>query len=111
MLGSVQGALAELSEEDTGLESAHEHAGILFFAYHFWRVGTEVVLMQRKTVRTLLAGGTEGEGKPGWGDGLAGRAGYVPASSAPGPGWSLRISRPSPLTDSSGAATRAACCT
>lgn len=77
MLGSVQGALAELSEEDAGLESAHEHAGILFFAYHFWRVGTEVVLMQRKTVRTLLAGGTEGAGKPGWGDGLAGHAGYV----------------------------------
>jgi len=77
MLGSVQSALAELREEDAGLESAHEHAGILFFAYHFWRAGTEVVLVQRKTVRTLVAEETETEGEPGWGDGLAGRAGYV----------------------------------
>ena len=75
MLASVQVALAELREEDAGPESAHEHAGILFFAYHFWRAGTEVVLVRRKTVRALLAGETETES--GWGDGLAGRAGYL----------------------------------
>ncbi|MCY3807834.1 MAG: hypothetical protein OXG58_00085 [Gemmatimonadetes bacterium] len=77
MLASVQGALAELREEGAGPESAHEHAGILFFAYHFWRAGTEVVLVRRKTVRTLLAGGAETVGEPAWEDGLAGRAGYV----------------------------------
>ena len=37
MLGAVQGALAELQEDDAGPESAHDHAGILFLAYHFWR--------------------------------------------------------------------------
>lgn len=77
MLASVQIALAELREEDSGPESAHEHAGILFFAYHFWRAGAEVVLVRRETVRTLLSGEVETEGEPGWGDGLAGRAGYL----------------------------------
>ena len=76
MLGAVQGALAELREEDAGPESAHDHAGILFFAYHFWRCGGGVVLVQRKTVRGLLAGGT-GEGEADWAGDLQGRAGYT----------------------------------
>ncbi|MYK66474.1 MAG: hypothetical protein F4022_08390, partial [Gemmatimonadetes bacterium] len=55
MLGAVQGALTELREDDAGAESAHDHAGILFHAYHFWRCGGGVVLAHRKTVRGLLA--------------------------------------------------------
>ena len=75
MLGSVRGALAELREEDAGPESAHDHAGILFFAYHLWRTGGGVVLAGRTTLRELLdAGPRAGEG--GVGD-LGGRAGYV----------------------------------
>lgn len=79
MLGAVQGALAELREEDAAPESAHDHAGILFFAYHFWRCGGGVVLVQRKTVRGLLAEGTGvvGGGEAGSVGDLQRRAGYV----------------------------------
>ena len=56
MLGAVRGALAELREEDAAPGSAHDHAGILFFAYHFWRCDRAVVLVRRETVRGLLAG-------------------------------------------------------
>ncbi|MDE2876832.1 MAG: hypothetical protein OXU69_14915 [Gemmatimonadota bacterium] len=86
MLGAVQGALAELRDEDAGAESAHDHAGILFHAYHFWRCDGGVVLAQRKTVRGLLAGGAGAgrgedelavEDEAGWAGGLQGRAGYV----------------------------------
>ena len=98
MLGAVQGALAELQEDDAGPESAHDHSGILFLAYHFWRCDGGVVLAGRETVRELLegrtraagggvAGGEEGavageggmagEGETGWAGGLRRRAGYV----------------------------------
>ena len=79
MLGAVGGALAELREEDATPESAHDHAGILFFAYHFWRAGGTVALARRGTVRELLEEG-RGEAGDGEADGaadLAGRAGYV----------------------------------
>lgn len=77
MLGAVQGALAELREEDAGPESAHDHAGILFFAYHFWRCDGGVVLAHRKTVRGVLVDGAGGDGEPGWVEDLQGHAGYV----------------------------------
>ena len=80
MLGTVQGALAELREEDAGAESAHDHGGILFFAYHMWRRGGGVVLAQQKTLRGLL-GGSDGSGtvrgKSLWARDLGGSAGYV----------------------------------
>lgn len=103
-LGTVRGALGELREEDAGPETALDHAGILFFAYHMWRGGARVVLAQRKTVRGLLAGvagegavagrsdvaepvGGEGpavgrgemagEGEAGWEGGLRECAGYL----------------------------------
>lgn len=96
MLGSVGGALAELREEDAGPGSAHDHAGILFLAYHFWRCDGGVVLAGRRTVRGLLAGeggregGRRGDGEAvsaaggdeesveaGWAGDLRGRAGYL----------------------------------
>ncbi len=58
MMGAVQGAIAELREEDAGPESAHDHAGIVFFAYHLWRTGGGVVLAGRKTLRELLGVGS-----------------------------------------------------
>lgn len=78
-LGAVRGALAELREEDAGAQEALDHAGILFFAYHFWRRGGGIVLAQRKTVRELLAGGegVAGGEEAGWAGELQGRAGYV----------------------------------
>ena len=76
MLGAVQGALAELREEDAGPESAHDHAGILFFAYHLWRRDGGVVLARRTTLRELLAG-AGGEGESDWAEDLGGGAGYV----------------------------------
>ena len=39
MLGAVQGILAELREDDAPRESAHDHAGLLHFAYQMWRCG------------------------------------------------------------------------
>ena len=79
MMGAVQGTLAELREEDAGPESAHDHAGILFFAYHFWRCAGGVVFVQRKTVRELLVEGTGEVGERGanWAGDFLGRAGYV----------------------------------
>ena len=86
MLGTVQGALVELREEDAGAESAHDHGGILFFAYHLWRTGGGVVLAQQKTLRELLdagprvaagEGGVVGDEEAGWAGDLGGRAGYV----------------------------------
>ena len=80
MLGAVQGALAELREEDAGAESAHDHGGILFFAYHMWRRGGGVVLAQQETVRGLLGGSAkpaEAGSDALWPQELGGRAGYV----------------------------------
>ena len=80
MLGTVQGALAELREEDAGAESAHDHGGILFFAYHMWQRGGGVVLAQQKTVRGLLGEGDGPgtvRGKSLWARDLGGSAGYV----------------------------------
>ena len=80
MLGAVQGALAELREEDAGTGAVHDHGAVLFFAYHMWRSGGEVVLARRETLRGLLGGGAgsaQGRAGPTWPEGLRGRAGYV----------------------------------
>ena len=77
MLGAVQGALAELREEDSGPGTEHDHGGVLFFAYHMWRTDGRVVLARRKTVRGLLAGGAGVRGESLWVEDLKGRAGYL----------------------------------
>ncbi|MDE2784023.1 MAG: hypothetical protein OXK77_13775 [Gemmatimonadota bacterium] len=80
MLGAVQGALAELREEDAPPESIHDHGSVLYFAYHLWRTAGVVVLAQQKTLRALLSGdaGTPSPGpKSLWANELAGRAGYI----------------------------------
>ena len=80
MLGAVQAALAELREEDAAPESAHDHGGVLFFAYHLWRTDGAVTLAQRKTLRDLAAGGTEhadSARNPLWSNALGGNAGYI----------------------------------
>ena len=80
MLGSVGGALGELREEDAAPELAHDHAGILFFAYHFWRAGGTVALARRGTVRELLEGrrGEAGEGAGAAVGGAVGSGGARP---------------------------------
>ncbi len=75
MLGAVQGALAELREEDAGPESAHDHAGILFFAYHFWRCDGTIVLARQSTLRELLAEGAGRRGDGGSGSGVGADSG------------------------------------
>jgi len=80
MLGAVQGALAELREEDAPPESVHDHGSILYFVYNLWRSAGVVVLAQQKTLRALLSGdaGTPSPGpKSLWINELAGRAGYI----------------------------------
>lgn len=80
MLGAVQAALAELREEDAAPESAHDHGGVLFFAYHLWRTGGAVALAQRKTLRDVAPGGTEhadSARNPLWPKTLGGNAGYI----------------------------------
>ena len=80
MLGAVQAALAELREEDAAPQSAHDHAGVLFFAYHLWRTRGAVVLAQQKTLRALVAGeiGLPQAGRNSlWVNDFGGRAGYV----------------------------------
>ncbi len=80
MLGAVQGVLAELREEESAPESAHDHGGVLYFAHHLWRTGGTLVLVRQKTLRDLVSGGG-GPAPPGcapsWPNGLSGRAGYV----------------------------------
>ena len=80
MLGAVQGALAELRDEDAGPGAAHDHGAILFFVYHMWRTGGGVVLARQETVRELLGGGAgpaRVRGDSSWTRDLGGRAGYV----------------------------------
>ena len=55
MLGTVQGALAELRSEHAEPESAHDHGGVLYFAYHMWLAGPAVTLVRAGTLRGLLA--------------------------------------------------------
>ncbi|MYB06972.1 MAG: hypothetical protein F4Y24_11530 [Gemmatimonadetes bacterium] len=80
MLGAVQGALAELREEDAPPESVHDHGSVLYFVYHLWRTAGVVVVAQQKTLRAMLSGdaGTPSPGpKSLWANELAGRAGYI----------------------------------
>lgn len=80
MLGAVQGALAELREEDAEPGAAHDHGAVLFFAYHVWRTGGGVVLVRQATLRSLLGGGGGSGGVRGkslWTNELRGCAGYV----------------------------------
>ncbi|MXX55701.1 MAG: hypothetical protein F4205_01935 [Gemmatimonadetes bacterium] len=80
MLGAVQGALAELREEDAPPESVHDHGSVLYFVYHLWRTAGAVVVAQQKTLRALLSGdaGQQGPGpKSLWANELAGGAGYI----------------------------------
>lgn len=80
MLGAVQGALAELREEDAGPGAAHDHGAVMFFAYHLWRTGGGLVLVRQATLRGLLGGGAgsaKARSRPTWTEGLRGRAGYV----------------------------------
>lgn len=105
MSGAVQGILADLRPEDemadegpgdgnrTGQPSerphetaqpptrvpqtAHGHALLLYFAFHFWRIKSQrppLALIRRSTLRTLLAGEPP---SPGWETVLQGRAGYL----------------------------------
>ena len=80
MLGAVQGALAELREEDAGAESSNDHGGVLFFAYHMWRTGRSIILAQQKTLRAILAGDVDppNDGRKSlWSNQLGDSAGYV----------------------------------
>ena len=80
MLGAVQGILADLREEDADAEAAHDHGGVLYFAYQMWRIGAEVVLAQQKTLRALLgesADVVKAAGKSLWTKRLGGSAGYL----------------------------------
>lgn len=99
MLGTVQGVLAELRDEEAAPESAHDHGGVLYFAYQLWRTGGALVLVRRKTLHSLVSGDREpadpgrnsrlrnaaGGDSPGpfppdrtsWANQLRGRAGYV----------------------------------
>ena len=80
MLGAVQATLAELREEDAAPESAHDHGGVLFFAYHLWRTGGAVTLVRRGTLRGLASGGA-GQAhvvrKSLWTRALGGSTGYI----------------------------------
>lgn len=80
MLGAVQGILGDLREEDADPEAAHDHSGVLYFAYQMWRTGAGVVLAQQKTVRALLSESLDlanADDKSLWEKGLGGRAGYL----------------------------------
>ncbi len=80
MLGAVQGALAELREDDAPPESVHDHGSVLYFAYHLWRTGGTVILAQQKTLRALVSsdGGRPSTGRNSlWANELAGCAGYI----------------------------------
>ena len=80
MLGAVQGILADLREESADAEAAHDHGGVLYFAYQMWRMGGRVVLAQQKTLRGLLSESvdtTDTHGKSLWAKELGGRAGYL----------------------------------
>ena len=77
MLGAVQGALAELREDDADPQSAHDHGNVLFFAYHMWLAGAAVTLVRTDTLRTLLSIGPPAETGDGWTARLHDRAGYV----------------------------------
>lgn len=87
MSGAVQGILADLRPEDETAEgaqpptrvpqTAHGHALLLYFAFHFWRMKSQrppLALIRRSTLRTLLAGEPP---SPGWETVLQGRAGYL----------------------------------
>ncbi len=86
MLGAVQGVLADLREEEADPASAHDHAGVLYFAYQMWRTQGTVVLVRVGTLRSLLhtpqaAPGRRGDGGDAradhrWLADLRGRAGY-----------------------------------
>ena len=80
MLGAVQGVLAELREEDAAPASAHDHGGVLYFAYHMWRTGGAVVLAQQEALRDVVSG-DPGLADPRrnrlWANRLGGKAGYV----------------------------------
>ncbi len=80
MLGAVQGVLAELRDDEAAPESAHDHGGVLYFAYHLWRTGGAVVLVRQETLRDLVSGGhgpALSSRASSWPNGLSGRAGYV----------------------------------
>lgn len=87
MSGAVQGILADLRPEDETAEgaqpptrvpqTAHGHALLLYFAFHFWCMKSQrppLALIRRSTLRTLLAGEPP---SPGWETALRGRAGYL----------------------------------
>ncbi|MDE2653159.1 MAG: hypothetical protein OXI71_05010 [Gemmatimonadota bacterium] len=80
MLGAVQGILADLREEGGDPEAAHDHGGVLYFAYQMWRMGAGVVLARQKTLRALLGESADvpnAAGKSLWEKVLGGRAGYI----------------------------------
>ncbi len=80
MLGTAQGALAELRTEETAPEAAHDHGTVLYFAYHMWRTGAEIALVRVDTIRGLLAGSSR-EPSPtqdeSWSAALHERTGYI----------------------------------
>lgn len=101
-LGAVRGALGELREEDAGPGSVHDHAVVLFHAYHFWRLDGRVVLARREKLRGLLAG-VDGEGAAaaeGDASGPVGREG--PAAGRGGMAGEGRAGREGGLRESAG---------
>lgn len=79
MLGSVQGILADLREEDADPQSAHDHGSVLYFAYRMWRAGPAVSRVPTGNLRELLAG-PHAEPSPtdkDWTAALCEQAGYI----------------------------------
>lgn len=80
MLGAVQGMLGDLREEGADPGAAHDHGGVLYFAYQMWRMGAGVVLAHQKTVRALLGESADvvnERDKSLWEKEIGGRAGYI----------------------------------
>lgn len=78
MLGAVQGILADLCTDDAAAETAHDHGGVLYFAYRMWRAGPSVASVQAGTLRELLA--TRRARPPqsdDWTAALSEQAGYI----------------------------------
>ena len=79
MLGSVQGIMADLREDDADPQAAHDHGGVLFFAYRMWRAGPSVTPVHADTLRELLSSppADPSTADDDWTAALAEQAGYI----------------------------------
>lgn len=79
MLGSVQGVMADLREDDADPQAAHDHGAVLFFAYRMWRAGPTVAEVQADALRELLSTPAcdASTADDGWTATLPGQAGYI----------------------------------